>query len=237
MHLARVFATGGENRGLQATPLVHNGVIYLSADGVRVPTRRGCPGRWIRQLRRERQSQRPAGCARLAAGQGGGATNSRSSAGSPSTSRHSSMASWIRDSSLVCNGRGGPCRACTSAAGFPSRCTTKSSSLSAARRLLRAEAGSRRLASGRPRGISVRGNEIPKLRELSARGPLTPHRPAGRPAADEGVRPTVCHEGTVSKMAECLLTDRSGQSGSSGRLESRLQPKRAAPQEPLGGSL
>ena len=33
---AWVFATGGENRGLQATPLVHNGVIYLSADGSRV---------------------------------------------------------------------------------------------------------------------------------------------------------------------------------------------------------
>ena len=33
---AWVFATGGENRGLQATPLIHNGVIYLSADGSRV---------------------------------------------------------------------------------------------------------------------------------------------------------------------------------------------------------
>jgi glucose dehydrogenase len=33
---AWVFATGGENRGLQATPLVHDGVIYLSADGSRV---------------------------------------------------------------------------------------------------------------------------------------------------------------------------------------------------------
>jgi alcohol dehydrogenase (cytochrome c) len=30
------FATGGDNRGLQATPLVHKGVIYLSADQSRV---------------------------------------------------------------------------------------------------------------------------------------------------------------------------------------------------------
>src|SRR5262245_56107153 len=33
---AWVFATGGDNRGLQATPLIHNGVIYLSADQSRV---------------------------------------------------------------------------------------------------------------------------------------------------------------------------------------------------------
>ena len=33
---AWVFATGGDNRGLQATPLVHNGVIYLAADQSRV---------------------------------------------------------------------------------------------------------------------------------------------------------------------------------------------------------
>lgn len=33
---AWVFATGGENRGLQATPLIHQGVMYLSADGSRV---------------------------------------------------------------------------------------------------------------------------------------------------------------------------------------------------------
>ena len=33
---AWVFATGGENRGLQATPLIHDGVLYLSADGSRV---------------------------------------------------------------------------------------------------------------------------------------------------------------------------------------------------------
>jgi alcohol dehydrogenase (cytochrome c) len=33
---AWVFATGGDNRGLQATPLVHQGVIYLSADQSRV---------------------------------------------------------------------------------------------------------------------------------------------------------------------------------------------------------
>jgi alcohol dehydrogenase (cytochrome c) len=33
---AWVFTTGGENRGLQATPLVHKGVIYLSADQSRV---------------------------------------------------------------------------------------------------------------------------------------------------------------------------------------------------------
>ena len=31
-----VFATGGENRGLQATPLLHEGVLYLSADESRV---------------------------------------------------------------------------------------------------------------------------------------------------------------------------------------------------------
>ena len=30
------FATGGENRGLEATPLIHNGVLYVSADGSRV---------------------------------------------------------------------------------------------------------------------------------------------------------------------------------------------------------
>ena len=30
------FATGGENRGLEATPLVHNGVLFVSADGSRV---------------------------------------------------------------------------------------------------------------------------------------------------------------------------------------------------------
>src|ERR1051325_3110704 len=29
---AWVFATGGDNRGLQATPLIYNGVIYLAAD-------------------------------------------------------------------------------------------------------------------------------------------------------------------------------------------------------------
>ena len=32
LHPAWVFATGGDNRGLEATPLVHEGVIYLSAD-------------------------------------------------------------------------------------------------------------------------------------------------------------------------------------------------------------
>jgi alcohol dehydrogenase (cytochrome c) len=36
LHPVWVFATGGENRGLQATPLVYNGVIYLSADQSRV---------------------------------------------------------------------------------------------------------------------------------------------------------------------------------------------------------
>ena len=36
LHPAWVFATGGENRGLEATPLVHEGVIYLSADESRV---------------------------------------------------------------------------------------------------------------------------------------------------------------------------------------------------------
>ncbi len=33
---AWVFATGGDNRGLQATPLLHHGVLYLSADQSRV---------------------------------------------------------------------------------------------------------------------------------------------------------------------------------------------------------
>jgi len=33
---AWVFATGGENRGLEATPLLHEGVLYISADGSRV---------------------------------------------------------------------------------------------------------------------------------------------------------------------------------------------------------
>ncbi|MEZ5400958.1 MAG: PQQ-dependent dehydrogenase, methanol/ethanol family [Bryobacteraceae bacterium] len=33
---AWVFATGGENRGLQATPLLYKGTLYLSADGSRV---------------------------------------------------------------------------------------------------------------------------------------------------------------------------------------------------------
>ena len=36
LHPAWVFATGGENRGREATPLVHDGVIYLSADESRV---------------------------------------------------------------------------------------------------------------------------------------------------------------------------------------------------------
>ncbi|MGH9324268.1 MAG: PQQ-dependent dehydrogenase, methanol/ethanol family [Vicinamibacteria bacterium] len=36
LHPSWVFATGGENRGLQATPLIHEGVIYLSADESRV---------------------------------------------------------------------------------------------------------------------------------------------------------------------------------------------------------
>jgi alcohol dehydrogenase (cytochrome c) len=33
---AWVFATGGDNRGLQATPLIYEGVLYLAADGSRV---------------------------------------------------------------------------------------------------------------------------------------------------------------------------------------------------------
>ena len=33
---AWVFATGGENAGLEATPLLHEGVLYVSADGARV---------------------------------------------------------------------------------------------------------------------------------------------------------------------------------------------------------
>jgi alcohol dehydrogenase (cytochrome c) len=36
LHPAWVFATGGDNRGLQATPLIHRGVLYLSADQSRV---------------------------------------------------------------------------------------------------------------------------------------------------------------------------------------------------------
>ncbi len=36
LHPAWVFATGGENRGLEATPLIHDGVLYVSADGSRV---------------------------------------------------------------------------------------------------------------------------------------------------------------------------------------------------------
>ncbi|MBI1357745.1 MAG: PQQ-dependent dehydrogenase, methanol/ethanol family [Acidobacteria bacterium] len=36
LHPAWVFATGGDNQGLQATPLLHNGVLYLSADDSRV---------------------------------------------------------------------------------------------------------------------------------------------------------------------------------------------------------
>jgi alcohol dehydrogenase (cytochrome c) len=36
LHPAWVFATGGENRGLQATPLLHRGVLYLAADQSRV---------------------------------------------------------------------------------------------------------------------------------------------------------------------------------------------------------
>jgi len=36
LHAAWVFATGGENGGLQATPLIHEGVLYVSADGSRV---------------------------------------------------------------------------------------------------------------------------------------------------------------------------------------------------------
>jgi alcohol dehydrogenase (cytochrome c) len=36
LHPAWVFATGGENRGLQATPLIHEGVLYLSTDQSRV---------------------------------------------------------------------------------------------------------------------------------------------------------------------------------------------------------
>ena len=36
LHPVWVFATGGENRGLQATPLIHDGVLYVSADDSRV---------------------------------------------------------------------------------------------------------------------------------------------------------------------------------------------------------
>ena len=36
LHPAWVFATGGENRGLEATPLLRDGVLYVSADGSRV---------------------------------------------------------------------------------------------------------------------------------------------------------------------------------------------------------
>ena len=36
LHPAWVFTTGGDNRGLEATPLIHEGVMYLSADDSRV---------------------------------------------------------------------------------------------------------------------------------------------------------------------------------------------------------
>ncbi len=36
LHPVWLFATGGENRGLEATPLIHEGVLYVSADGSRV---------------------------------------------------------------------------------------------------------------------------------------------------------------------------------------------------------
>ena len=36
MHPAWVFATGGDNQGLQATPLIYKGVLYVSADDSRV---------------------------------------------------------------------------------------------------------------------------------------------------------------------------------------------------------
>ena len=36
LHPVWVFATGGDNRGLEATPLIHNGVLYVSADDSRV---------------------------------------------------------------------------------------------------------------------------------------------------------------------------------------------------------
>ncbi len=36
LHPVWVFAAGGENRGLEATPLIHEGVLYVSADGSRV---------------------------------------------------------------------------------------------------------------------------------------------------------------------------------------------------------
>ena len=36
LHPVWVFATGGENRGLEATPLLHKGILYLSADESRV---------------------------------------------------------------------------------------------------------------------------------------------------------------------------------------------------------
>ena len=36
LHPVWVYATGGENRGLEATPLLRDGVLYVSADGSRV---------------------------------------------------------------------------------------------------------------------------------------------------------------------------------------------------------
>lgn len=36
LHPVWVFATGGENRGLEATPLIRDGVLFVSADGSRV---------------------------------------------------------------------------------------------------------------------------------------------------------------------------------------------------------
>ena len=36
LHPVWVFATGGENAGIEATPLIHDGTLYVSADGARV---------------------------------------------------------------------------------------------------------------------------------------------------------------------------------------------------------
>jgi glucose dehydrogenase len=45
---AWVFATGGDNRGLQATPLVHQGVLYLAADQSRCGASSCSSVRWTR---------------------------------------------------------------------------------------------------------------------------------------------------------------------------------------------
>jgi alcohol dehydrogenase (cytochrome c) len=55
---AWVFATGGDNRGLQATPLVHKGVIYLSADQSRALDARTGQRKWSYDPRIPKEAER-----------------------------------------------------------------------------------------------------------------------------------------------------------------------------------